>query len=164
MRYAYPSYILYKATKMTEYRRLFIPGGSYFFTVVTYQRRPIFNESCHIDLLREAFKHVMESKPFTIDAIVILPDHLHCLWQLPENDDRFFRALAGNSKIRFQAYWCRWQTPQGKGRLATPFLGTCHQGRRSIGGGISIIFITTPSSMAWPRPQRNGRIRHSARR
>jgi putative transposase len=74
---------------MTEYRRLFIPGGSYFFTVVTYQRRPIFSEPQHVDLLREAFKHVMGSRPFTIDAIVILPDHLHCLWQLPENDDDF---------------------------------------------------------------------------
>ena len=83
------SILLVKATKMTEYRRLFIPGGSYFFTVVTYQRRPVFNEPRHVDLLREAFKHIMESKPFTIDAIVILPDHLHCLWQLPENDDDF---------------------------------------------------------------------------
>ncbi len=74
---------------MTEYRRLFIPGGSYFFTVVTYQRRPIFNQPQHVGLLRQAFKHVMESRPFTIDAIVILPNHLHCLWQLPENDDDF---------------------------------------------------------------------------
>jgi REP element-mobilizing transposase RayT len=46
-------------------------------------------QSASIISLREAFKHVMEFRTFTIDAMVILPNHLHCLWQLPENDDDF---------------------------------------------------------------------------
>jgi len=40
-------------------------------------------------LLREAFKSVMDRHPFRIDAIVILPDHLHCIWTLPEGDSDF---------------------------------------------------------------------------
>jgi putative transposase len=74
---------------MTEYRRLFIPGGTYFFTVVTYLRRPVFAEPQHAAMLREAFKHIMASRPFTVDAMVLLPDHLHCIWCLPENDSDF---------------------------------------------------------------------------
>jgi len=37
-------------------------------------------------LLREAFRHVMEKHPFTIDAFVLLPDHLHCIWTMPKRD------------------------------------------------------------------------------
>lgn len=74
---------------MSDYRRAFQSGGCYFFTVVTYQRRPWLTEEPSIERLRKAFRHVMESRPFSIDAIVILPDHLHCIWQLPEGDDDF---------------------------------------------------------------------------
>jgi len=75
--------------RMSEYRRVYIPGGSYFFTVVTYRRRPVFSESCNVAVLRAAFKQVMAAKPFEIDAIVVLPDHLHCLWRLPNGDADF---------------------------------------------------------------------------
>ena len=74
---------------MSDYRRIFIPGGVYFFTVVTFRRRPIFADKENVELLRAAFKHIMTPRPFTIDAIVVLPDHLHCLWRLPEHDDDF---------------------------------------------------------------------------
>ncbi len=74
---------------MSDYRRIFIPGGVYFFTVVTFQRKPIFLDPDNVSLLRAAFKHIMVTRPFTIDAIVVLPDHLHCLWRLPELDDDF---------------------------------------------------------------------------
>jgi putative transposase len=74
---------------MSNYRRVFIPGGVYFFTVVTYQRRPVFAAPENVDLLREAFHHVRTSRPFTIDGIVVLPDHLHCIWRLPEADTDF---------------------------------------------------------------------------
>ncbi|WP_413167561.1 REP-associated tyrosine transposase [Capilliphycus salinus ALCB114379] len=72
-----------------RYRRAKINGGTYFFTVVTYQRRKILCEPDNIALLREAFRYVMGNHPFTIDAIVILPDHLHSIWTLPENDSDF---------------------------------------------------------------------------
>ncbi|MBD2256493.1 transposase [Pseudanabaena sp. FACHB-2040] len=67
-----------------EYRRAKTPGATYFFTVVTYQRQRIFHEAENVQLLRQAFHHVKQRHPFTIDAIVILPDHIHCLWTLPE--------------------------------------------------------------------------------
>ncbi len=64
---------------MSQYRRVFVPGGTYFFTVVTHERRPWFAEEEHITALREAFKRVRRDRPFTLEAIVVLPDHLHCL-------------------------------------------------------------------------------------
>ncbi len=74
---------------MSDYRRAFQPGGCYFFTVVTYERRPWLIEKPAIERLRKAFRHVMKARPFSIDAIVIWPDHLHCIWQLPEGDHDF---------------------------------------------------------------------------
>ena len=67
-----------------DYRRVWSPGASYFFTVATQYRRPLLIE--HIDRLRAAFRHVQANHPFTIDAVVILPDHLHTLWTLPDDD------------------------------------------------------------------------------
>lgn len=69
-----------------QYRRARIEGGTYFFTVVTYKRMKILTQSENISLLREAFEYVMQKHPFTIDAIVILPDHIHCMWTLPNSD------------------------------------------------------------------------------
>jgi len=74
---------------MPDYRRAYLKGGTFFFTVVTYRRHPIFEAEPAIDLLRRCFKLVMIEYPFNIDAIVILPDHLHCIWTLPDNDFDF---------------------------------------------------------------------------
>ncbi len=74
---------------MPEYRRAFINGGAFFFTVATYKRRPLFAEEWAADALRDSFKRVMLSYPFEIDSIVILPDHLHCIWILPDGDSDF---------------------------------------------------------------------------
>jgi putative transposase len=70
-----------------EYRRAWMPGSTYFFTVVTEYRRPLLIE--HIDRLRNAFRHVRSKYPFSIDAIVVLPDHLHTVWTLPEGDSNY---------------------------------------------------------------------------
>jgi putative transposase len=43
----------------------------------------------HIDRLRDAVQTVRRARPFFIDAWVVLPDHLHCLWTLPPGDDDF---------------------------------------------------------------------------
>ena len=73
---------------MANYRRNFIPGASYFFTVNLADRRlRLLTE--HIGSLRTAFREVRARHPFTIDAIVILPDHLHAIWTLPEADADF---------------------------------------------------------------------------
>ena len=71
---------------MSQYRRIFIPGGTYFFTVVTHDRAPRFTTPERVESLRAAFRQVMGARPFQIDAIVVLPDHLHCIWRLPEGD------------------------------------------------------------------------------
>ncbi|NOY70510.1 MAG: transposase [Deltaproteobacteria bacterium] len=72
-----------------QYRRAFVPGGRYFFTVVTGKRRKIFNDNESIGALREAFRRVRNKWPFSIDAAVVLPDHLHCIWSLPPGDHDF---------------------------------------------------------------------------
>ena len=74
---------------MPEYRRAFIPGGTFFFTVVTEGRAPLFGEAHARALLGEAFREVRGRRPFEIDAIVLLPDHLHTVWRLPDNDHDF---------------------------------------------------------------------------
>jgi putative transposase len=73
---------------MPRYIRAFVPGGTFFFTVALLERRRrLLTE--HIGDLRVAFEAVRERRPFTIDAIVVLPDHLHCLWTLPGGDGDF---------------------------------------------------------------------------
>ena len=68
---------------MSQYRRLYQPGGSYFFTIVTYQRAGILSRPDHITRLRSAVDKVMGKKPFTMEAFVFLTDHIHCIWALP---------------------------------------------------------------------------------
>lgn len=72
-----------------QYHRAFVPGGQYFFTVVTESRQNFLTNDVTVDLLRQAFRQVMLKRPFTIDAAVILPDHLHCIWTLPTDDQDF---------------------------------------------------------------------------
>jgi putative transposase len=72
-----------------RYRRVYIKGGSCFFTVVTEKRREIFADDGNVKRLRAAFKTVMQKRPFVIDAAVVLPDHLHFIRTLPENDSDY---------------------------------------------------------------------------
>jgi len=74
---------------MSNYRRSKTSGASYFFTVVTWKRRKIFGTERNINLLREAFRKIKSRQSFELEAIVILPDHLHCIWALPEDDSDF---------------------------------------------------------------------------
>jgi putative transposase len=70
---------------VTNYRRNLVPGGSFFFTVNLADRRSRLLTD-RIGLLREAFRYVRARHPFTLDAIVVLPDHLHAIWTLPPGD------------------------------------------------------------------------------
>jgi len=72
-----------------KYRRVFNSGKSYFFTVVTAKRQPLFNNEKAVQLFSDALRHVMSSHPFTQDAFVIMPDHIHCVWSLPEGDSDY---------------------------------------------------------------------------
>lgn len=93
-----------------NYRRARVAGGTYFFTVVTFKRQPILCESGSVENIKNAFRHVMEKRPFAVDAMVLLPDHLHCMWTMPDDDrdfstrwrlikTRFTRQYAGNMKF-----------------------------------------------------------------
>lgn len=73
---------------MTEYRRYRAAGGCYFFTVTLLDRRSALLVR-EIEALRMAVRRVRAAKPFHIDAWVVLPEHLHCVWTLPEGDSDF---------------------------------------------------------------------------
>ena len=72
-----------------QYRRERTKGGTYFFTVVTDRRRRFLCQPGNVELLRNALRYVTQRRPFKIDASVLLPDHLHCIWTLPQGDDDF---------------------------------------------------------------------------
>ncbi len=74
---------------MTEYRRPYIPGATWFFTVNLAERKGNRLLVDKIDILREVFAETQKKHPFRMDAVVVLPDHLHCIWTLPENDADF---------------------------------------------------------------------------
>lgn len=74
---------------MPDYRRANTPGASYFFTVNTYRRWPLLVDDRTRAALREAIEAVRAEHPFTIDAWVLLPDHLHTVWTLPPGDAGF---------------------------------------------------------------------------
>jgi putative transposase len=65
------------------------PGGTFFFTVVTYRRRRILTNPDSRLILREVISGVRRQYPFIVDAWVLLPDHLHCIWTLPEGEGDF---------------------------------------------------------------------------
>jgi putative transposase len=71
---------------MSRYRRAHTAEATYFFTVVTYRRQAILCEPEVQTALRNAIETVRKKRPFTIDAWVLLPDHLHCIWTLPIGD------------------------------------------------------------------------------
>jgi len=71
---------------MPNYRRARVPGGTYFFTVVAHGRKPVLTCEATRAALRAAVHAVRDTQPFHVEAWVLLPDHLHCMWQLPEGD------------------------------------------------------------------------------
>ncbi|HOY69245.1 MAG TPA: transposase [Methylotenera sp.] len=85
-----------------DYRRAWHKGGTYFFTLNLLQRRDNNLLIQHIDVLRSAVRRVKQKHPFIIHTWVVLPDHLHCVIELPTNDADFATPLrlikAGFSK------------------------------------------------------------------
>jgi putative transposase len=74
---------------MPTYIRWRESGATYFFTLVTYKRRELFaGEACR-SFLRDAFRRVMAKRPLEMPVSVLLPDHIHCIWRLPDEDDDF---------------------------------------------------------------------------
>ena len=98
---------------MSNYRRSLTMGGTFFFTVVTYRRQKFLTEPFARQFLREAIMEVRKTQPFIIEAWVLLPDHLHCVWTLPKNDADFskrwgrIKALF-SKKARNDLYQEKW--------------------------------------------------------
>jgi len=72
-----------------RYRRDYTSGATYFFTVVVFQRRPLFDDPARVEQLRAAFQAEMVRRPFYIDAMVVMPDHLHAIWTMPPGEAKY---------------------------------------------------------------------------
>jgi REP element-mobilizing transposase RayT len=74
---------------MPNYRRPFVPGGTFFFTVTTNDRQPVLTQPSMLAALRDAVRQTRRALPFDIVAWVVVPDHLHAIWALPPGDANF---------------------------------------------------------------------------
>ncbi|MEZ6055781.1 MAG: transposase [Planctomycetaceae bacterium] len=75
---------------MLLYRRARVAGGTYFFTVVRHRRRRLFHDEANRTLLGEVIRDCQRDWPFEMNAVVLLPEHLHANWTLPAGDDNDF--------------------------------------------------------------------------
>jgi putative transposase len=90
---------------MPEYRRSFVEGGTFFFTVVTYNRLPILTSPEARQLLRAAWENVRERFPFTIDAVCLLPELTYgCIWTLPEGDADYSKRWGEIKRLFTKGY------------------------------------------------------------
>ena len=89
---------------MPDYRRWLQPGGIFFFTVVTFERRPFLASPPAPKCLGQAIREIRIMHPFKIVAMVLLPDHLHCVWSLPSGDADFSMRWR-QIKTRFDHLW-----------------------------------------------------------
>src|SRR5947209_4231433 len=85
---------------MPNYRRAFQPGGTFFFSIISYRRAEMFRSSERVDLLRAAAQALMNERPFIFVASVVLPDHMHVIWTLPDGDADFSQRI-GRFKALF---------------------------------------------------------------
>ncbi len=105
---------------MVNYRRNFVSGGTFFFTVTLANRSSKVLVD-HVDLLRNALRVARQERPFVIDAVVILPDHLHAIFTLPPGDSDF----SG-----------RWR--RIKGHFSSALIDVSTQLKRKPNGGLAL--------------------------
>lgn len=89
--------------EIMRYRRRRRAGATWFFTVVTYRRQPVLCQAEVLAILRSVLREKRQRRPFRIPAMVVLPDHLHCLWTLPADDSDFplrWRRIKGETARR----------------------------------------------------------------
>ena len=91
---------------MSRYRRVRLEGGEFFFTVVTHRRRSILTTDLGVHCLRKAWRETNATMPFGVEAVCVLPDHIHTIWSLPEGDDDYparWRKLKGIFSREYRA-------------------------------------------------------------
>jgi len=130
---------------MVRYRRNFVPGGTYFFTVTLFDRRSS-DLVDHIGALRAAFRVARRERPFMIDAIAILPDHPHAIFTLPVDDKDFSGRWRVSRAISVRAC-SRAVMPSGVTRMANLRYGNAASGNtqsatRPISSGTSTTFTS----------------------
>ncbi|WP_366043133.1 hypothetical protein [Methylomonas sp.] len=144
---------------MIEYRRFQFPGATWFFSVNLVERHGNRLLTDRIDLLRMAFAHVQAHHPYEIDAIVVLPEHLHCVLTLPDGDSDFStrwglikayfsRHIAKGERISQSREKRGKRGLYPKGTSGSGDFGNTLLGMKPIIGSISNTFIGTRSGMA----------------
>ena len=89
---------------MSDFRRYFVPGGTYFFTLVTARRAALFGDAHARELLGRAMRDERERHPFSTVAMVLLPNHLHVIWTIPVGDDKYSQRWQA-IKAKFTTDW-----------------------------------------------------------
>ncbi len=102
---------------MSDYRRYFVPGGTYFLTVVTARRAPLFAQAPARRLLGSVTRRCLARRPCEVVALVLLPDHFHCLWALPSGDDRYSERMRW-IKREFTRTWLTLDGEEGPRSLS----------------------------------------------
>jgi REP-associated tyrosine transposase len=137
---------------MSCYRRASIPGSSYFFTVVAYRRRPILCDEPIRHALRASIEKVHATRPFVINAWVLLPDHLHCILTLLEGNADFstrWMMIKGFVSLSCKDDYHRadWMTASKRSMVNPPSgnddFGNTVSAMKTISFGIRITFTST---------------------
>lgn len=89
---------------MSNYRRTKVYGASYFFTVVTYNRRKFLTDDFTRPILRDVFRQVQDELPFQTIALCLMPDHMHCIWQLPQDSNDYSKRWSMIKRIFTKQY------------------------------------------------------------
>ncbi|MCB9954068.1 MAG: transposase [Planctomycetaceae bacterium] len=111
---------------MPNWRRAYVPGGTFFFTVVTERRQPLFANEVARRLLGDVFRECLRDWSFELNAIVLLPDHLHAIWTLPRGDTNYPGRW---SKIK-REFTKRWLAQGGSEQQVSE--GHQRDGRRGV--------------------------------
>ena len=92
---------------MPHYLRAWVPGGTFFFTIATFGRRRIFNHPESRRILGKTVNQVRRACPFSLDAWVLMPDHLHTIWTLSQEDTNYGKRI-GLVKANFSKAAKTW--------------------------------------------------------
>ncbi len=97
-----------------RYRRSTVPGASYFFTLITHQRKQLFSDQTNVNRWQAAVTKVQLTRPFAVEAEVVMPDDLHMIWTLPETDADYATRI----RLVKTAFTKEFPTTAGGGTLS----------------------------------------------
>jgi putative transposase len=89
---------------MSNYRRIQINGASYFFTVVTHNRRKFLTDDLARPILKDVFRQVQSEMLFRTIALCLMPDHIHCIWRLPQDSSDYSKRWSMIKRLFTKRY------------------------------------------------------------